>query len=86
MNKCKKRWVVFEPIKGKPTISVDSLTIFNLPLLDAHLRLFVPALFSEIKIVDKKIIVEVPDQAVPRIIKHLRDNYYINVPLEVIGV
>jgi len=82
-----KGWVVFEPIKGKSTIPIDSLTIFNLQMLDAHLRLFVPALFSEIKILDKKeIIVEVPQQVAYRVVKHLRDNYYVNAPLKVIGV
>jgi len=57
-----------------------------LPELDRHLRSLIPALFSEIKVTTDKIIVEVPDQSAPRIIKSLRGCYYIDVPLEVIGI
>jgi len=82
----KKRWVCFKPIKGEPRISLDSLTISNLQMLDEHLRSFVPALFTEIKIVDNEVTVEVPHQVAQRVADHLRLNYYVNVPLEVIGV
>lgn len=81
-----KRWVCFRPKEGKSHLSIDSLTISNLQMLDEHLRLFVPALFSEIKIVDNEVTVEVPYQVAPKLVKHLRLNYYVNLPLKVIGV
>lgn len=82
----KKRWVCFKPSKRKSKMTVDSLTISNLQMLDEHLRSFVPALFTEIKIVDNEVTVEVPYQVAQRVADHLRLNYYVNASLEVIGV
>ena len=84
--KKEKEWVCFKQNKRKSTMSVDSLTISNLQMLDERLRLFVPALFSEIKIIDNEVIVKVPLQAAPRVVNHLRLNYFVNATLKVIGV
>jgi len=67
-------------------ILANSLEVFDLQLLDRHLRLFVPALFSKIEITDNEVIVKVPYQVAPKVAKHLQDSYYIQVPLKIIGV
>jgi len=69
----------------------SSMMFVNLFELDKRLRLFVPALFSGIKIVEDKIIVEVPHQVVPRVAKYLKNHdpasdLFDNDHLEVIGV
>ena len=74
------------PKKGGFTMSADPLEVSDLQLLDRHLRLFVPALFSKIEIMNNEVIVEVPHRVAPKIAKHLQDYYCINTPLEVIGV
>jgi len=70
---------------------VDSTMMFvNLFELDKRLRLFVPALFSRIKIVEDKIIVEVPHQVVSRVVEHSQNrnqtsDLFDNDYLEVVG-
>ena len=84
-----KRWIIREmtPKSTKiPTSTFLSRVRFILPELDIHLRSIIPALFTEIKVTVDKVIVEVPLQVAPRIVVHLRGCYYIDVPLEVIGV
>jgi len=65
---------------------IQKYRIFSLPELDEHLRIFVPSLFSEIEVVNNEIIVKVPYQVTSKVVNHLRDNYYVNASLKVIGV
>ena len=74
------------PKKGQFTMPADPLKVFDLQLLDRHLRLFVPALFTKIEIIDNEVTVEVPGQVARRIADHLNDNYYFDVPIRVVGV
>jgi len=85
MNKCEEGWVIKDTTWGSGS-TFRNRTRFVLPELDRHLRCLIPALFSEIKIMPDKIIVEVPCRAAPRIVQSLRGCYYIDVPLKVIGV
>jgi len=61
--------------------------IYSLPELDKRLRSYVPALFFEIEIIDnKKVIVKIPHQTVPKIVDYLNRHYRCGVPLEIVGV
>jgi len=60
--------------------------IYSLPELDIQLRSLVPALFSAIKIMDNKVIVEVPHQVVSRVVAYLNHHWRCGVPLEIMGV
>jgi len=87
-----KQWIVNSKqkigrLEGIPwRVTWDNYGIFSIQGLDRQLKLFVPALFSKIEITDNKIVVKVPYQVAPRLVKHLRDCYYMFIPLEVIGV
>lgn len=85
-----KRWVIKEMMPNSIKVSsrkFQSRARFILPELDKHLRFFIPALFSEIKIMPDKIIVEVPFQVAQRVAENLSVSYYgIKIPLEVVGV
>jgi len=67
-------------------LGIQMDVIYSIPALDKYLRSYVPALFSEIKIMHNKIIVEVPHRAVPAVSEYLERHYRCGVPLEVIGV
>ena len=82
-----KQWIISTPQQEGKLFEVVAIpVIFNLWQLDERLRLFVPALFSKIKVTKNEVAVEVPHQVAPKIVKHLQDHCCIGIPVRVTGV
>jgi len=86
--KNKKRWIIRNEswFSGPPLSYLNRTQFMLLELeLDKKLKFFVPSLFTEIKVMPDKVVVEVPLQTAQKVADHLYSSY-IDVPLEVIGV
>lgn len=80
-----KQWIISTPPEGIFK-AIPNPVILNIWQLDEKLRLFVPSLFSEIKVTKSEVTVEVPHQVALKLVKYLQDHCCLGIPIIVNGV
>jgi len=81
-----KQWIISTPQQeGKLFKMAIFPAIFSLQQLDAHMRMFVPSLFSKIAVTKDEVVVEVPYQVASKIVKHLQDHCCLGIPVKING-
>ena len=79
-------WIISTPLYEETIKVIPNPVILNVWQLDEKLRLFVPSLFSEIKVTKSEVTVEVPHQVALKLVKYLHDHCFLGVPVIVNGV